>query len=82
MSAGVITANIPRKIMVARAPPLSSAMPKPRMNAWSKLPMKSFSKGTWAIENPPRAHTTGTMSRHQKFIMSMLSTFRERSMPP
>jgi hypothetical protein len=44
--------------------------------------MKSFSNGTWANENPPMAHTTGTISRHQKFIMSMFKTLRARSMPP
>ena len=29
----------------------------------SKLPMKSFSNGTWASEKPAIAHRTGTISR-------------------
>ena len=57
-------------------------MSKPRMKAWSKVPMKSFSNGTWASENAPSAHRIGMVSRHQKFIISMFRTFRDRSMPP
>ena len=31
---------------------------------------------------PTNTQSTGTTNRHQKFIMSMFSTFFDRTMPP
>ena len=47
--AGVMAANMPRKAMVAMAPPLSSTIPMPSRKALSKLPMKLPSP-LWASE--------------------------------
>ena len=83
ISAGVITANMPRNTITRmEKPPSSPVIPIPRRNALSSPPMKSFSNGVWASENPTVAHSTGIVSRHQKFIINMLRTLRERSIPP
>ena len=51
ISAGVMTANIPRKATVSeRLAAVLAGDPTPCRNAASKLPMKSLSNGTWASE--------------------------------
>jgi hypothetical protein len=50
ISAGVMTANIPRKATVAIVPPLSSRMLMPLRKAASRLPMKSLLNGFCASE--------------------------------
>jgi hypothetical protein len=80
--AGVMTANMPRKTMVSRpAPPSSPVMLIPSRKARSKLPM-IWLLSTEASEKPTTTQRIGMINRHQKFIISMLSTLRLRSIPP
>ncbi len=62
MSAGVITANIPRKATMASADPSPATVMSFRKNE-SNPPMKSLSNGVCANEKPIDTHTIGTISR-------------------
>ena len=73
---------MPRKAIVGDRRRRVIDDPMPSRKAQSKLPMKSLSNGTCASEKPTTTQRTGTISRHQKFIISMFRTFRLRSMPP
>ena len=82
ISAGVITANMPRNAMVKSCLAPSPSSPIPLRNAAPNPPKKAASKLPPAIEYPTTTHRIGMIRRHQKFIISMFRTFLLRSMPP
>ena len=82
MSAGVIAANVARKIITSgEFGTASDAASNPRPKAYSRLPMNDPLPPN-ASEYAPSTQSRGTTSRHQKFIINMLRTFLPRAMPP
>jgi len=77
MSAGVMTAKVIKKMTGTRASPF-----RPDKPAEPSPPMIPPHPLVEITEKPNRTHTTGTMPMQYTFIISMLSTFLVRTMPP
>ena len=82
MSAGVITANIPRNAIVTSRRRAVRREVDAVEHEGVESPEPGCVEVTAPMEYPTITHRSGMVRRHQKFIINMLRTFRCRSMPP